>query len=102
MRNEGRITPRVAATAPQKPFFFKPTYVAQLIAMGPGVDSAITVISIISSWVIHSFPVTQTFSISGIIAYPPPKVNNPIFENVKNSSNSNFIFRSVDLSISPE
>ena len=68
MTNDGSMTPIVAATAPEIPFFFIPTYVAQLIAMGPGVDSAITVISVISSHVIHSFFATHAFSIRGIIA----------------------------------
>ena len=54
--------------------------------IGPGVDSAITVTSIISSCVIHFLFSTQLFSITEIIAYPPPKVNKPILANTKNSS----------------
>ena len=73
------IIPSVATTAPIKPDFLYPVKVAQLIAMGPGADSAITVISIISSWVIHCLFVTQVFSIIASMAYPPPKVNSPIF-----------------------
>ena len=38
------------------------------MAIGPGVDSAITVMFIISSCVIHCFFSTQAFSISAIMA----------------------------------
>lgn len=58
------------------------------MVIGPGVDSAITVKSIISSCVIHFFFSTQSFSIRDIIAYPPPKVNNPILAKVRNKSMS--------------
>ena len=50
---------KVAATAPGNPACRYPTKVAQLMAIGPGVDSAITVTSIISSWEIHFFWSTQ-------------------------------------------
>lgn len=73
--------------APQKSLLFYNLHVAQLIAIGPGVDSAITVIFIISSDVIHCFRSTHSCSISPIMAYPPPKANNPIFANVINNSN---------------
>ena len=49
MQNDGSTMPTVAARAPASPFCLYPTYVAQLIAIGPGVDSANTVIFIISS-----------------------------------------------------
>ena len=88
MQKEGKTIPSVAVTAPPIPFCRYPTKVAQLMAIGPGVDSAITVIFIISSCVIHGFFSTQTFSIREIIAYPPPKVNSPISANDKNKSNS--------------
>ena len=53
--------------------------------MGPGVDSAIAIISRISSSVTQFLFSTVSFWISGIIAYPPPKVNAPILKKVKNS-----------------
>ena len=34
---EGRIRPKVAQRAPEKPAIFSPTKVAELIAIGPGV-----------------------------------------------------------------
>ena len=92
IQKEGSTMPAVAATAPINPFCLYPTYVAQLIAIGPGVDSAITVIFIISSCVIHCFFDTQESSIRESMAYPPPKVNNPIFENVRKRSAIRFIF----------
>jgi hypothetical protein len=54
--------------------------------MGPGVDSATTATFMSSSWVSHFFFSTQISSMMEIIAYPPPKVNRPIFIKVKNSS----------------
>ena len=61
------------------------------MAIGPGVDSAITVIFIISSWVIHRFFSTQVFSIREIMAYPPPKVNKPILAKDRKRSKKEFI-----------
>ena len=63
----------------------------QLIAIGPGVDSAMTVTSIISSCVIHRFCSTQECSINAIMAYPPPKVKSPILANVRKRSSTIFI-----------
>ena len=88
MMNDGSTTPSVAMTAPMNPFCLYPTKVAQLIATGPGVDSAMTVTFTRSSWVIHFFRDTQISSITEIMAYPPPKVNAPILKNVRNSSSS--------------
>ncbi len=34
---EGRMQPKVAQRAPEKPAIFSPTKVAELIAIGPGV-----------------------------------------------------------------
>ena len=42
IQNEGSIIPAVAVSAPINPLCLYPTNVAQLIAIGPGVDSAIT------------------------------------------------------------
>ena len=47
--NEGRVMPTVANKAPSRPFCLKPTKVAAFTAIGPGVDSAMTVMFIISS-----------------------------------------------------
>lgn len=96
--NDGSTTPSVEKTAPRTPAILYPTKVAQLIAIGPGVDSAITAISIISSWVIHFFLSTQQFSITEIMAYPPPKVNMPIFANEKNNSVTLFMMFSTVMS----
>ena len=51
--NDGRTTPSVDTNAPQKPATLKPTNVAELTAIGPGVLSAIAIISRISFSVIH-------------------------------------------------
>ena len=66
--NEGSTMPRVANIDPKNFRFLYPIYVARFIAIGPGVDSAMTVISIISSCVIHFFFSTQVCSISDNIA----------------------------------
>ena len=55
-----------------------------------------TVMFIISSWVIHCFFSTQVFSISAIMAYPPPKVNSPTFAKDRKRSSSMFISAKVD------
>ena len=49
MTKEGKTMPKVATSEPRNPACLNPTKVAQLIAIGPGVDSAITVTFIISS-----------------------------------------------------
>ena len=58
------------------------------MATGPGVLSAMTVTFTRSSWVIQCFFSTQMFSITEIIAYPPPKVNAPILKKVRNKFQS--------------
>ena len=65
---DGRTTPAVAATAPAMPRCLKPVKVAQFIAIGPGVDSAITVTSISSSSVIHPRFSTHSCSMTGSMA----------------------------------
>ena len=90
--NDGKTIPNVEKIEPTNPACLYPTYVAQLIAIGPGVDSAITVIFIISSCVIHFFLSTHASSIIAIMAYPPPKVNMPIFAKLKNKFKSKFMF----------
>lgn len=46
MRQEGRIQPKVAMTAPCHPAIWIPTNVAELTAMGPGVISAMVIRSV--------------------------------------------------------
>ncbi len=53
--NDGRTTPSVANRAPKKPSILLPINVAAFTAMGPGVDSAIAIISSKSSFVAHCF-----------------------------------------------
>ena len=52
--NEGMTAPSVASSAPRKPPTRQPTKVALFIAIGPGVDSAIAMISRISSSLIQT------------------------------------------------
>ena len=66
--NADVMIPIVAAMAPGKPAILWPVKVAQLMAMGPGVDSAMTVISSSSSPVIHFFFSTQMCSMTEIMA----------------------------------
>ncbi len=54
------------------------------MANGPGVDSLIPIKSIISEILAQLFARTSVL-IKGIIAYPPPKVNNPILKNTVNN-----------------
>ena len=68
MRKEGSTTPKVAAKEPQKPATRLPIKVAELMAMGPGVDSAMAMTSKRMSSEIHFFFSMTSFSISGIMA----------------------------------
>ena len=81
---DGITTPIVAKIDPKTLPTRYPTKVAILIAIGPGVDSEIVIISSSSSSVIHFFFSTNSLLIKDIIAYPPPKVNAPILNIVKN------------------
>lgn len=92
--NDGRTTPSVANRAPKKPSILLPINVAAFTAMGPGVDSAIAIISSKSSFVAHCFLSTISRCISGIIAYPPPKVKAPILKNVANKPKAFFFTNS--------
>lgn len=89
--NEGIQTAIVEIKDPRKPKVLYPIYVAELIAMGPGVDSEIAIILENSSSLIHFFFFTNSFSNKATIAYPPPKVNSPIFNIVKNKFKYFFI-----------
>ena len=68
MINEGSTTPSVAHALPKTPPTRNPTKVAELMAMGPGVDSAMARISKISSSEIQPCFSTVSRWISGIIA----------------------------------
>jgi hypothetical protein len=88
MEKDGKITPKDAIIDPRTPDILLPTKVAKLIAIGPGVICVTESISKNSSPLIHLFFCTISVSISGIIAYPPPKVKSPILKNVINSLNT--------------
>ena len=92
IENDGMITPSVEKSAPKKPLTLYPTKVDALTAIGPGVDSAIATISSISSLLIHFFFSAISFCIRGIIAYPPPKVNAPIFKKAQNREIRSLIY----------
>ena len=65
---------------------------AEFIASGPGVLSAMAITSIYSSCSIHFLRSTSSLSITAIIAYPPPKVNSPILKKFINSKSADFNF----------
>ena len=66
--NAGRTTPRVAHMAPAIPATLLPINVAELIAMGPGVASAIATISSISSSLVQPYLSTASLEMRGSIA----------------------------------
>lgn len=74
MMRDGRRHPNVAVIAPGMPAMRSPTNVAEFTAIGQGVISAIVTRSVNS--LIDNQPYFSTASdcISGIAAYPPPKV----------------------------
>jgi hypothetical protein len=65
---DGSTTPIVEKVDPSTPLTLYPIYVAELMAIGPGVDSAIATISRNSSFVIQPFFSTSSLSISASIA----------------------------------
>lgn len=91
--NEGRTIPRVEKKAPKNPLTLYPINVAQLIEIGPGVHSEIENMSIISSLVINLYFSLISFSMKGIIEYPPPKVKSPILKNVLKRINKLLFFK---------
>ena len=91
--NEGRTIPRVETRAPKKPFILYPINVAQLIDTGPGVHYEIENISSISSVVMNLCFSLISFSMKGIIEYPPPKVKSPILKNILNRINKLLFFK---------
>ena len=68
MAKEGVTMPSVAATAPGTPAILVPTKVEALMAMGPGVISAMARRSIISSSESQPFLETKVCSSTGIMA----------------------------------
>lgn len=60
-------------------------YVAALIPIGPGVVWLIATMSVNSLTVSHWCFSTTSCWMSEIMAYPPPKLNIPIFVNVMNN-----------------
>ncbi len=86
MIKEGRITPKPAARLPLNPCLRFPIKRAVFNATGPGIDCATASISTKSVSLSHFRLKTASFRISGIMAYPPPKVNAPILKKAKNNS----------------
>ena len=60
-------------------------YVAALMPIGPGVVWLISTMSVNSHTVSHWCFSTTSCWMSEIMAYPPPKLNIPIFVNVMNN-----------------
>lgn len=56
-----------------------------------GMFAAAWIASYMSSWLTHFLSSMQACSIIEIMAYPPPKVNNPIFAKVRNRSSKMLI-----------
>lgn len=88
---DGIITPKLADSAPGIPAVRKPTKVAQFIPKDPGVISATATISITSAAVIQPCDKTSSLMTGTIVV--PPKLQNPILINERNSSRySSIIF----------
>lgn len=84
MTNEGIIVPIAATILPFTPFSLSPTAAEILTARIPGKACAMASRSRKSFRSSHLCLSTISRSIIEIIAHPPPKVNAPIFKNVKN------------------
>ena len=82
-KSAGISLPKVAIIAPSMPKLLYPIKVAILIAKGPGVDSDIAIK--LDKSLISNPKLVASSLISGIIEYPPPKVNSPILKKVKNN-----------------
>jgi len=82
MRNDGSADPSKVHTAPRRPLILYPINVEMLMAKTPGQLCEIAIRSKNSSFSIHLFFSTTSFSIIGIMAYPPPRVNAPILKKV--------------------
>ena len=83
MMKDGSTIPSVAMTAPRIPPVRIPTNVAIFTARGPGVLSLRAMKSTSSASVSQPCR-SASYCIMAIIAYPPPKVNAPIFRKVRN------------------
>ena len=86
MRKEGRAAPMVVQMAPGSFFSLYPTKTLMFMARAPGQLCATAMRSRNSSRLIQFFRSTTSASIAGIMAYPPPSVNSPIFEKTRNAS----------------
>lgn len=80
--------PRVAMIAPGIPAICIPTNVATFTIIGPGVNSSMVTGFANSSYVIHCWTKTTSFSTSGIAAYAPPKARAPILMKDKKTCNN--------------
>ena len=90
IKNEGRIVPNAAHSAPLRPRILSPTATAIFTANIPGIDCDTANKSRNSSLLTQRFLSTISFSIIEIIAHPPPKVNAPIFKKTTKRSNNIF------------
>ena len=81
-KNDGRITPIVATSAPKNPPTDEPTKVATFTARGPGVDSATATKSRNAASVSQPFVITVSF-MSAIIPKPPPNETAPILRKLR-------------------
>lgn len=88
MRMGMAILPIMETHTPLCPRNLYPTLVAILTAKMPGMACETTMMSMNSSRSIHFLRSTISFSISGIMAYPPPMVKVPILKKDQNNSYS--------------
>ena len=77
MMMDGMTSPRLAKTAPQKPPCVKPTQVAELIPIGPGVTCAIETRLPKASMEMIPLRFTNSAISRGTRTYPPPKLTSP-------------------------
>ena len=94
--NDGATKLNVETTAPGNPAALYPAYVAMLTPTGPGVASAIAIMSTIKSLLNQLYLSAISYK-NGIVAIPPPKENSPILKNSKNNQKYiiNLNFRSI-------
>lgn len=83
---EGMMQPIVATIPPAIPATCIPTNVAELIAIGPGVISAMVIRSVKSVIVSQPLASTTWLCMMGMAAYPPPMLNRPTCINTQRSS----------------
>ena len=76
----GMIVPSVATIPPATPARLKPTYVAMLMPIGPGVDSDIAIMSVMKRSLNQPVRWLSSWR-NGIVAIPPPTAKSPILKN---------------------